>query len=982
MVSVLARGGWMVACALFLVTGVVRSQGVRIVEAPGLGSLPDIQSAVDAAADGDTLLVAPGSYAGFVIDGKQLSVLATVEGAVFVDGTLEIRKANGKLATLVAGLDVTGDRVGPTSEPGVLVEDCKGAVRLQSCVFRGGRGSVDSFGNFGDGGVGAIVTNSSRVALLDCELRGGEGYGIEEGNYYPPGGDGGLGLSTAGSAVALYDCLVLGGGGGNAGIFAGDGGGGCHVLDFGIFASGCSFTGGGGGFAWDFIDAYGGDGGDGLEVSTYGQAQLVDNEYVRGPGGGSVVGTPGAPGEATSGSGFFKYHAGAARVLAADYLAPATEPWRIDVAGEAGDLVFLAAAVQPAWIVPFPKSGIWLVPIPMYFQWPPLAVLPPGGTATITIPGAAVHGNQGSQVFFSQGFVRDPDQAYDRLGSALHLVRLDAAAPPDCDGSGTSDLVELLQGVLADCDSDLEPDLCEIAAGTEPDCNANLVPDVCDLSAGTSTDCDGSGIPDECEALPDCNGNSTPDVCDILFGTSEDQNSNGIPDECEVGGLTWYCDPTAPPGGNGTLGAPFDTIDQAISAALSGDTIELLDGVFQGPGNQSLFFQGKELVLRSQNGPGACTIDPAGFRGLDIVGGQTAATRVEGITFANAFQGIEIRNSDPVISNCVFSDCYDSVGAGMLISNSRARVEDCQFLGNSTFQGASFTGVGGGMYVTNGGLAVITRCLFEGNTAGAGGGLAVGGPTPVVVSHCVFRDNVALDGGAISNESFFNGAFQERLLLDDCLLEGNQGTRGGGVYVDADGFGGFVSALRMTGCTLVGNTATASGGGLFAIGRCELTVSNSILFANSAPAGLQIALEEEETTLTADYNDVQGGLAGLLLTGGPTVSWGAGNIDVPPQFQAPAQGDYRLGPGSPCIDAGSNALVPQDLSDIDGDGDLTEPVPLDLDLTPRFVDDPLVPDTGSGAPPLIDMGAYESTESGPNPTPNRSPAATTRVHGR
>ena len=36
-----------------------------------------------------------------------------------------------------------------------------------------------------------------------------------------------------------------------------------------------------------------------------------------------------------------------------------------------------------------------------------------------------------------------------------------------------------------------------------------------------------------------------------------------------------------------------------------------------------------------------------------------------------------------------------------------------------------------------------------------------------------------------------------------------------------------------------------------------------------------------------------------------------------------------------------------------------EPVPLDLDLLPRFVDDPAVTDTGSGTPPLVDLGTYE-----------------------
>ena len=31
----------------------------------------------------------------------------------------------------------------------------------------------------------------------------------------------------------------------------------------------------------------------------------------------------------------------------------------------------------------------------------------------------------------------------------------------------------------------------------------------------------------------------------------------------------------------------------------------------------------------------------------------------------------------------------------------------------------------------------------------------------------------------------------------------------------------------------------------------------------------------------------------------------------------------------------------------------------DLDGSPRFIDDPMTPDTGNGTPPIVDMGAYE-----------------------
>ena len=69
--------------------------------------------------------------------------------------------------------------------------------------------------------------------------------------------------------------------------------------------------------------------------------------------------------------------------------------------------------------------------------------------------------------------------------------------------------------------------------------------------------------------------------------------------------------------------------------------------------------------------------------------------------------------------------------------------------------------------------------------------------------------------------------------------------------------------------------------------------------------------------------------------------------------------DLRLAAGSPCVDAGDNARVPADWLDLDGDGDTSEPLPLDLDGAARFQDDPGAPDVGAGTPPLVDMGALE-----------------------
>ncbi len=46
-----------------------------------------------------------------------------------------------------------------------------------------------------------------------------------------------------------------------------------------------------------------------------------------------------------------------------------------------------------------------------------------------------------------------------------------------------------------------------------------------------------------------------------------------------------------------------------------------------------------------------------------------------------------------------------------------------------------------------------------------------------------------------------------------------------------------------------------------------------------------------------------------------------GNIAANPQFVDPDNGDFRLSPGSPCIDSGDNTAVPRGvLRDLDGDG--------------------------------------------------------------
>ncbi|MBP7933742.1 MAG: hypothetical protein KA354_03755 [Phycisphaerae bacterium] len=70
---------------------------------------------------------------------------------------------------------------------------------------------------------------------------------------------------------------------------------------------------------------------------------------------------------------------------------------------------------------------------------------------------------------------------------------------------------------------------------------------------------------------------------------------------------------------------------------------------------------------------------------------------------------------------------------------------------------------------------------------------------------------------------------------------------------------------------------------------------------------------------------------------------GEGSFGTDPLLRYDVPGDARLGQGSPCIDAGNNAVaIGPDLAD-----------------RPRFIDDLFTPDTGTGSSPIVDMGAHE-----------------------
>lgn len=101
---------------------------------------------------------------------------------------------------------------------------------------------------------------------------------------------------------------------------------------------------------------------------------------------------------------------------------------------------------------------------------------------------------------------------------------------------------------------------------------------------------------------------------------------------------------------------------------------------------------------------------------------------------------------------------------------------------------------------------------------------------------------------------------------------------------------------------------------------------NSIIWGN-VRAPLWVA---GSSKLTVSHSIVEGGYPGI------------GNIDSAPKFLGSSEHPYRLLTGSPGIDAADGDVAPA------------------FDLLGHARVDAAVDDVGSGAPPYVDIGAYET----------------------
>jgi len=410
----------------------------------------------------------------------------------------------------------------------------------------------------------------------------------------------------------------------------------------------------------------------------------------------------------------------------------------------------------------------------------------------------------------------------------------------------------------------------------------------------------------------------------------------------------------------------YPTIQAAVDVASTYDMVLVADGTYTGPGNRDIDLGGKQIIVKSENGPENCIIDCEGtelepHRAFIFENDETPESILDGFTIINGMArqyggAVFCKGTSPTILNCNFAQCAtfgSGYGGGAVYTtgNAAPRIEKCTFTNNTTHS------LGGAIYAMVS-SPTIYNCTFTQNTAELHGGAIACQFSNAKISHCRITRNTAQGGAGVFIWFFAKPTIDRVLttrntatdkgggiycrdnaspLITNTLLCGNQAQTGAAVHCENS------ANPQITNCTIVNNIAASTGGALFCSSSSPSLV-NSIVWQNQGAEGNQLCLQGFGTSPDVSYSNIEGGLSGVVISDKyAEVIWGPGAIDADPCFVATgcpnangtlANGAYLLLETSPCVDAGDPNYLPS-------------PEQLDLRDGPRLIG------------PRVDMGAYE-----------------------
>lgn len=483
------------------------------------GQYPTIQAALDAAVDGDRVLVSAGTYAERLatnlsieligVDGPELTIL-DARGAPGSGSALALQYHSGG-AALVRGFTIHGDQATIFAFPfgGGAITSFGGYLTVEQCIIE----DCDLRNTAGPSGGGILANAMMAVVLRDSIFRNNHCIG-QGGAVY-----------AASSEVVISGCLFEDN--------SSDLNSGAIYTHFPLIT--------------DCIFRNNSSGDDAGAVSIAGSGRIQNSIFERnsanGQGGALFVSDDLDVFQcvfydnSSAGTGGAIRHFSHSMHIESSLILNNSAPSRGAVSTQTGfsssNSIYWQNGPSPLWNTSLNNIQYCIVeggfPGVGNFDADPLISDPVNSDYSLLYGSPAT--DAGSNVLLRRdlddlngnGLISD-GYGHDMLGNPRHTQDLFVADTGELDMLTFPLDIGPIERIIPtptdgydDCNGNSINDLLDIMSETETDLNENLIPDSCDIADGTLTDADGDGVPDEYQnaCVPDLNEDGELDFFDV-----------------------------------------------------------------------------------------------------------------------------------------------------------------------------------------------------------------------------------------------------------------------------------------------------------------------------------------------------------------------------------------------------------------------------------------------------------------------------------
>lgn len=420
--------------------------------------------------------------------------------------------------------------------------------------------------------------------------------------------------------------------------------------------------------------------------------------------------------------------------------------------------------------------------------------------------------------------------------------------------------------------------------------------------------------------------------------------------------ITVNCGPTVVTNTNDSgAGSLRDT----INTACPGDTITFAAALTSG-GPATITLTSGELVIDKNltvTGPGANLLTIGGNSNSRVFNVQSGIVALSNLAIAsgnvagvNSKGGGVLNNGTLTLTNCNLYGNTATLGAGIYNDGPSLILINSNIGGNGAGQPNNGEGIrhnGGSGVVPNSGTLLMKGGSIVGNTSSGivivaaatlagvnisentgSGGISISSNFTINILNCLVANNTNSSNGGFGGGGIVNGLSTVNVINTTITGNSTNGT-GGGIY-------NLNGNITLTNSTVTNNRSDAdnnggeTGGAIFAGG--SVLLKNTIVAGNFRGASPGTTADDIRFTVSAasSFNLIGTGGSGGLSNGVNNNQVGVASAGLGALANnGGSTQTHLLLPGSPAINAGSNALLPTDTFDLDGDSNTAEVLPVD-----------------------------------------------------